>query len=186
LSRIDRPQVPHAARSAEIRGTSGGACAEAFDMIGEKARCFCNAKRRSWPLATDHIFMADGRFGCEADMAGPAAGSTRSLVTRRRHRRARDTPRPRPRTRLEIAVDQDGLYGRSARRTTAICDPPADVVGYSRLMGVDEEGTLAALKACHRELIDPKNRRTLRPYRQPRVTVLWSNLPARSTQPVVR
>ena len=25
--------------------------------------------------------MADGRFGCEADMAGPAAGSTRSLVT---------------------------------------------------------------------------------------------------------
>ena len=29
--------------------------------------------------------MADGRFGCEADMAGPATGSTRSLVTRRRH-----------------------------------------------------------------------------------------------------
>jgi hypothetical protein len=25
--------------------------------------------------------MADGRFGCEADMAGPATGSTRSLVT---------------------------------------------------------------------------------------------------------
>ena len=25
--------------------------------------------------------MADGRFGCEADTAGPAAGSTRSLVT---------------------------------------------------------------------------------------------------------
>src|SRR6476619_3387707 len=33
-----------------------------------------------WPLATDRIFMADGRFGCEADMAGPATGSTRSLV----------------------------------------------------------------------------------------------------------
>ena len=30
--------------------------------------------------------MADGRFGCEADMAGPAAGSTRSLVTHQRHR----------------------------------------------------------------------------------------------------
>ena len=29
--------------------------------------------------------MADGRFGCEADMAGPAAGSTRSLVTQLRH-----------------------------------------------------------------------------------------------------
>jgi hypothetical protein len=32
----------------------------------------------TWPLATDRIFLADGRFGCEADMAGPAAGSTRS------------------------------------------------------------------------------------------------------------
>jgi adenylate cyclase len=32
----------------------------------------------------------------------------------------------------------------------------ADVAGYSRLMGVDEEGTLAALKACRRQLIDPK------------------------------
>ena len=30
----------------------------------------------------------------------------------------------------------------------------ADVVGYSRLMGADEEGTLAALKA-HRNAIDP-------------------------------
>ena len=32
----------------------------------------------------------------------------------------------------------------------------ADVAGYSRLMGVDEEGTLARLKAHRRELIDPK------------------------------
>jgi adenylate cyclase len=32
----------------------------------------------------------------------------------------------------------------------------ADVVGYSRLMGMDEEGTLARLKAHRRELIDPK------------------------------
>ena len=32
----------------------------------------------------------------------------------------------------------------------------ADVAGYSRLMGVDEEGTLAALKAYRRELVDPK------------------------------
>jgi class 3 adenylate cyclase len=31
-----------------------------------------------------------------------------------------------------------------------------DVVGYSRLIGIDEEGTVAALKACRRELIDPK------------------------------
>jgi TolB-like protein len=32
----------------------------------------------------------------------------------------------------------------------------ADVVGYSRLMGLDEEGTLAALKNARRELVDPK------------------------------
>jgi class 3 adenylate cyclase len=32
----------------------------------------------------------------------------------------------------------------------------ADVAGYSRLMGEDEEGTLAALRAVRRELGDPK------------------------------
>ena len=32
----------------------------------------------------------------------------------------------------------------------------ADVAGYSRLMGADEEGTLAALKAHRRALVDPK------------------------------
>jgi TolB-like protein/class 3 adenylate cyclase/tetratricopeptide (TPR) repeat protein len=34
----------------------------------------------------------------------------------------------------------------------------ADIVGYSRLMGVDETGTLARLKDYRRELIDPKNK----------------------------
>jgi adenylate cyclase len=43
---------------------------------------------------------------------------------------------------------------RTERRLAAIL--AADVAGYSRLMGVDEEGTLAALKACRTELIDPK------------------------------
>src|SRR5437867_3791174 len=32
----------------------------------------------------------------------------------------------------------------------------ADVAGYSRLMGADEEGTLARLKAHRRDLLDPK------------------------------
>jgi class 3 adenylate cyclase len=32
----------------------------------------------------------------------------------------------------------------------------ADVAGYSRLMGEDEEGTHAALTALRRELSDPK------------------------------
>ena len=39
------------------------------------------------------------------------------------------------------------------RRLAAIL--AADVVGYSRLMGVDEVGTLTSLKAHRRELIDP-------------------------------
>jgi adenylate cyclase len=43
---------------------------------------------------------------------------------------------------------------RVERRLAAII--AADVAGYSRLMGIDEEGTLAALKACKRELVDPK------------------------------
>jgi len=43
---------------------------------------------------------------------------------------------------------------RVERRLAAIL--AADVAGYSRLMGSDEEGTLAALKACRHELIDPK------------------------------
>ncbi len=32
----------------------------------------------------------------------------------------------------------------------------ADVVGYSRLIRADEEGTLAALKVLHADIIDPK------------------------------
>jgi TolB-like protein/class 3 adenylate cyclase len=43
---------------------------------------------------------------------------------------------------------------RVERRLTAIL--AADVAGYSRLMGTDEEGTLAQLKAYRRALIDPK------------------------------
>src|SRR5438874_3408222 len=42
----------------------------------------------------------------------------------------------------------------STRKLAAIL--AADVAGYSRLMGADEEGTLARLKAHRRELIDPK------------------------------
>ena len=43
---------------------------------------------------------------------------------------------------------------RVERRLAAIL--AADVAGYSRLMGADEEGTLAALKAIRRELADPR------------------------------
>jgi adenylate cyclase len=43
---------------------------------------------------------------------------------------------------------------RLERRLAAIL--AADVASYSRLMGVDEEGTLAALKGLRKSLIDPK------------------------------
>src|SRR6516162_1148976 len=43
---------------------------------------------------------------------------------------------------------------RAERRLAAIL--AADVAGYSRLMGADEEDTLAALKAIRREIADPK------------------------------
>jgi adenylate cyclase len=42
----------------------------------------------------------------------------------------------------------------ATRRLAAIL--AADVAGYSRLMGADEEGTLERLKALRRELLDPK------------------------------
>ena len=43
---------------------------------------------------------------------------------------------------------------RVERRLAAIL--AADVAGYSRLMGTDEEGTLERLRALRRELLDPK------------------------------
>src|SRR5262249_34071234 len=49
--------------------------------------------------------------------------------------------------------DRRGRMSQS-RRLAAIL--AADVAGYSRLMGADEEGTLERLKALRRELVDPK------------------------------
>ena len=43
---------------------------------------------------------------------------------------------------------------RVDRRLAAIL--AGDIAGYSRLMGVDEEGTLRQLKAHRKELVDPK------------------------------
>jgi adenylate cyclase len=59
---------------------------------------------------------------------------------------------------LKIVSDQWGVAAlaseRVQRRLTAIL--AADAVGYSRLMGADEEGTLEQLKAHRHELLDPK------------------------------
>ena len=51
-------------------------------------------------------------------------------------------------------MTQEALRARVDRRLAAIL--AADVFSYSRLMGADEEGTLAQLKAHRRQLIDPK------------------------------
>ena len=50
-------------------------------------------------------------------------------------------------------VPQTHEVSSVVRRLAAIL--AADVVGYSRMMREDEEGTLAAWKACRRELFDP-------------------------------
>src|SRR5438270_6063294 len=58
--------------------------------------------------------------------------------------------------RLRIGHSGEGTLSgdRVERRLAAIL--AADVVGYSRLMGQDEAGTLSRLQAHRRELIDPK------------------------------
>jgi class 3 adenylate cyclase len=50
--------------------------------------------------------------------------------------------------------DQAVIEQRIQRQLIAIL--AADVAGYSRLIGLDEEGTLARLKELRRTLIDPK------------------------------
>src|SRR5215469_10580605 len=59
-------------------------------------------------------------------------------------------PRPHPRWPAQGRVDRMS----QTRRLAAIL--AADVAGYSRLMGADEEGTHERLKAHLRELVDPK------------------------------
>ena len=49
---------------------------------------------------------------------------------------------------------REAVATTATRRLAAIL--AADVAGYSRLMGTDEEGTLNRLKAHRRELVDPK------------------------------
>src|SRR5215469_5473578 len=56
---------------------------------------------------------------------------------------------------MAIALNDVCFRGQNGYRPK-VPKCPLDVAGYSRLMGADEEGTLAALKACRRELIDPK------------------------------
>jgi class 3 adenylate cyclase len=58
---------------------------------------------------------------------------------------------------------------RVERRLAAIL--AADVAGYSRPMGTDEEGTLAALKAIRRELGEQQVNNIARPVRGYRIPI---------------
>src|ERR1019366_2675048 len=55
---------------------------------------------------------------------------------------------------LKLAISGHSLTGeRVERRLAAVL--AANVAGYSRLMGRDEEGTLAHLKSLRKKLVDP-------------------------------
>jgi class 3 adenylate cyclase len=77
-------------------------------------------------------------------------------VGRSRCEAALDLGRPALRRKLPVSgMERSHLaIERMERRLTVIL--AADVAGYSRLMGSDEEGTLARLKAHRRALVDPK------------------------------
>jgi TolB-like protein len=82
-------------------------------------------------------------------------GAETTLLTQLGHRRLdRQAPSPTINS-TKITVGQATFMAeqRVERRLAAIL--AGDVVGYSRLMGVDEEGTLARLNAHRREFLDP-------------------------------
>jgi adenylate cyclase len=68
--------------------------------------------------------------------------------------------------------------GDIERRLAAIL--AADVVGYSRLMGTDEVGTMRALKMHRRELIDLQIAAHHGRIFKTRATACWSSSPASS------
>src|SRR6185312_17517046 len=97
----------------------------------------------------------------------------RHYPSNRAERSAVAQPRA-PRTVAFRPAPGDGRDGMSqTRRLAAIL--AADVAGYSRLMGADEEGTLKRLKALRRELIDPKIAAHRAASSRRPVTACWSN-----------
>jgi adenylate cyclase len=71
-----------------------------------------------------------------------------------------------------------GSRERVERRLAAIV--AADVAGYSRLMGEDEEGTHAALTAVRREVSPPGSPSIAAALSKPPATGYWPNSPASS------
>jgi hypothetical protein len=71
-----------------------------------------------------------------------------------------------------------GGRNRAERRLAAIL--AADVAGYSRLIGADEEGTLDRLRAIRQELSDPRSPSIAAASSKPPATAYWSSSPASS------
>jgi adenylate cyclase len=113
----------------------------------EEAR---NAVSKDEPLGTAH------RLPVEEDGAGHRTADAIDLTV------DRPPPREQAWSGLPRCAPSWGIAGGEtvlseeavSRRLAAIL--AADVVGYSRLMEADEEGTLARLKRLRRDLIDPK------------------------------
>ena len=98
---------------------------------------------------------------CRAGQSRPErrrqdCGATAARAAARHHRRHRDPLGPLRRPEKYSCAGKRVAPGRVARRMTATrrlaAILAADVAGYSRLMGADEEGTLERLKALRREL----------------------------------
>jgi len=95
-------------------------------------------------------------FGAIADMAGLVAVSTMPRMTP--ERKSGPSPAAVPYALMSLGPERPILEAfltaeRVERRLAAVL--AADVAGYSRLMGGDEEGTLARLKAVRKALVDP-------------------------------
>ena len=72
----------------------------------------------------------------------------------------------------------------AVRRLAAIL--AADVAGYSRLMGADEEGTYERLKAHRREVVDPKTGSIWAASSRQPATGYWRNFRAWWTRSAAR
>src|SRR6516164_2797337 len=153
------PAVPACWRHGRPTSTSGPPPREA--KLPSRQSCFSVGKQRTAttiePLFFDNCVFLTGtqrRRGLAIRLAPRLApGRVPGVgVARRPHVVTRE---------IVVELRELDLFDQGAcpamtstRRLAAIL--AADVVGYSRLMGADEEGTHERLKAHLRELVDPK------------------------------
>src|SRR5437773_1400478 len=112
---------------------------------------------RRWPCARFSRLTISGCVVCSIGNSNPPGRDLSSAAPQ-----SAGAPPPRARLLTGACLRRDVAFvwtaamaeERVERRLTAIL--AADVAGYSRLMGADEEGTLAALKTLRREVADPK------------------------------